>query len=1192
MIMPFPNTINNNYLKAIIIFLIISFPGSLFSQTSNLYFTKISQDQGAPRGDINSIVQDSLGFIWVGALSGLSKYDGYTFKSYKFSEQDTNSISNGEIWSLLVDSKHRLWVGTSIEGISLYDYEKDIFKRFIPEAGKMDKLGSGAVRTIYEDVEGNIWCGTWGSGLYRLNEDKKTFTRYWNQEKNSGTLSNNIVLSIASNKKGELWVGTYGGGLNKLDIESGVFTHYRHHAKDNSSISSDWINNICFDSGGNLWIATKDKGLNKFNPITKKFEAYMHNSSDPNSISSDNTFKVIEDKYGYMWIVLLDGGINRFDPKTKKFTLHKNQLENSRSIFNGRIKSIFQDNTGIIWLGNTYGELNMHDPNTRHFSEISDHPNLTKILGFKDFIYLLKADKKTIWIGTYTLGMIKFDLNTGRFTNFSTQQKAPYQLKTNTVPGIVMDKDSTIWASNFGGGLYTFNIKDKSSKIYTYKQKNSLNNNYTNPLAIDKKGNVWIGTSGGGLNKLDAETGKFKYFVHSPSNDKSISSDYINYLFFDSNDYLWIATNGRGLNRYETEKDIFTRYYKDDSTSLSGNKVLFFHEDYEGQLWIGTDGGLSVWNKEEDNFTSYTVKDGLPDNSICCILEDNHKNLWISTKNGLSKFSLVTKKFTNFDKDDGLQANEFTHPVGFKDKNGKMYFGGVNGINIFYPDSIIINNQIPKVIITEFSLNHMPVRPNKLVGNKIILDKNINLIKSIELDHSNRVFGFEFTAINFRNPLRNQFAYMLEGFDEKWHFVDYASRNATYTNIPPGTYYFRVKASNDRGIWNETGTSVKVIIHPPWWKTWWAVSIWTILILGTILTIYFVRVSQLKKQKRVLENEVRNRTVEIRNQKEEIESQAEELKATNDKLVELDGFKQGMTGMIVHDLKNPLNVIINTPETQPQTGLTRVKNAGRQMLNMVLNILDVYKYEETAFIVDKVDCSLNAIIQSAVQDVHFLAEQKSIHIKNEINTNIGVKGDEAILQRVIVNLLTNAIKYSPQNQAITISVDEGEREEVIISVADNGSGIPDDKMDAVFDRFKQVEAKSSGGIRSTGLGLTFCKMAIEGHGGEIGVESKKDVGTTFWFTLTKTGLPEVELKHEKQDNIEIKQEIRLTESEKEFLLTYVERMKEFLVYETSDITKILAEVEHESEAIQLWKTEVEKCLYTMNAKEYKELLKL
>ncbi|MCK5535657.1 MAG: hypothetical protein KAI79_02460, partial [Bacteroidales bacterium] len=631
-------------------------------------------------------------------------------------------------------------------------------------------------------------------------------------------------------------------------------------------------------------------------------------------------------------------------------------------------------------------------------------------------------------------------------------------------------------------------------------------------------------------------------------------------------------------------------------------------------------------DKNKQFFSTFTLKDGLPNNTVSAIEKDKNDNLWIATNKGLSKLIINSSsdknsisngisessvlKFLNLDNEDGLKAKTTIRNALFFGSKNQLWVGGNSHLININTEKLALSTNAPDIKLNSVDIHEEFIDYYSLADslNKGNINENSNLrdvkFAKIEAFHNypidlslpyyNNHLTFYFSANDWVAPHKIEYQYIIPGIDEKWSSLTKETK-ADYRNIPHGTFKFKVKAIGEAKKWSET-FEYEFTIRPPWWLTWWAKTLWALLILSFLVSIYEIRTKSLKERQKELEKEVSDRTKEVREknedleqQKEEILAQTESLEDANTKLKELDQFKEGMTGMIVHDLKNPLNSIINIPLFfSLERQIANMKQSGKQMLNMVMNILDVYKYEDTEMVVDKSNYSLYELSQNAINEIRFLAEQKNITIENAIPTQTGVQADKEIIERVFVNLLTNAIKYSQNNGKITLQGFQTLEGFIQVSVTDNGQGIPKDKLDSVFDKFEQVLAKKSGEVRSTGLGLTFCKIAVEAHSGEINVESEEGKVTSFLFTLPTGKEFEVVAKTEelvKSNNI------TLTDEDKNILNPYITDLQNLLVYETSEIEEILNEINFTASAsLQNWKTEIDGVLFNMNEEKYTELI--
>jgi PAS domain S-box-containing protein len=689
------------------------------------------------------------------------------------------------------------------------------------------------------------------NGLNRFDQQKQKFFRYFTYSDNPKSLSNNNIRSVYIDKSGVLWIGTYGGGLNRFDHEKEEFICYKNVADDPGSLSNDNVLSIYEDTSGILWLGT-DGGLNRFDPKKKQFFCYNNVPDDPNSISDNQVNVIYEDKTGILWIGTGSGGLNIFDREKERFVSYKNSPDNPNSLSHNRIISIYESNSGSLWFGTRGGGINIFNRETQKFIHYRTDPDNPNSLN-DNMIWAIHEDRYgMVWIGTDVGGLNKFDRKRNTFKHYTHNPDDPKSVSNNRIPHIYEDKSGKMWIGTFGG-LNRFNRETGQFIHYKFDPGDpyGLSDNRVICILEDQSEVLWIGTKGGGLNKFNRKTGQFIHYTFDPNDPYSLSNNRIHNMRKDSSGVLWVGTFGGGLNKFDREKETFKRYQSDtdNPNSLSDNFISSMHVDRSGILWIGTAyGGLNKLNPAEDNFTSFTVKDGLPDNTIYSILEDDNGNLWMGTNRGMAKFNSKTKEFNNYDEKNGLQSDEFNAGVAYKSKNGEMFFGGINGFNSFFPDSIRDNPFIPPVVITDFKIFNKPVPVGKMADDRVILEKPITETKEIQLSYKDNFFSFEFSALHYVAPDKNQYAYFMEGLEEEWNYAG-NRRYVTYTNLNPGKYVFRVRGSNNDGVWNEEGTSVKITIIPPFWKTWWFYTLCAVIIIVIATAAYRYRINLLKKQR-------------------------------------------------------------------------------------------------------------------------------------------------------------------------------------------------------------------------------------------------------------------------------------------------------------------------------------------------------
>jgi len=844
-----------------VMFLLIAF--YINAQDTDLNFEHILSDKGLSQNTIHCILQDSKGFLWFATEDGLDRYDGYKFTTYKNNPQDKSTISDNFIWTMYEDKTGTLWVGTNSGGLSKFNRKTEKFTNYKYDPSNPYSLSNNNVRAIFEDSQGVLWIGTEGGGLNEFDRKDDKFFHFNNIPGDSNSLSNNVVLSIFEDNNHTLWVGG-DGGLNKYNRAEKSFTSYQYNFKNPQSLSYNVVLSMYEDKENNFWVGTLN-GFNLFDRKKGNFERYFCNTDIFSKLDNNRINQILEDNYGTLWVAT-GGGLYQFNRKSKKFLSLSQTTSHPPSISNKNILSLFQDNSNIIWIGTGEGGIIKFDRERMKFKHYMNDPSNPNSLSYNTVRSIYQDKSGILWIGTLGGGLNRLDLKTDNYTHYFYQSKNAYSLSNNSVISIYRDKSGTLWIGTWGGGLNKVindGYPDKLKFIsFRHDASNpySISNDIVQSIFEDDKGRFWIGT-GIGLDIFDRKSGKFYTYIHNPKDSKSISEDQIqSCILEDQKKYLWVGT-WNGLNKldlsnvpvsapYGNLSFIHYVHFSNNHASLSDNRIISVNEDNKGNLWFGTYGGglneLSASQKINPDskvaeFIHYSIKDGLTSNIIYGILDDNEGDLWLSTDNGLSRFNPKTKIFRNYYQSDGLQGNQFFWGASFKGNNDELFLGGTNGVNAFHPASLRDNLHIPPIVITDFQIFNKPV-PIGLKGSP--LQQSIETTKVIELSYSQNVFSFEFSALDFTSPSKNQYAYMMEGFDKDW-IKSGSRRFVTYTNLDPGEYVFKVIGSNNDGIWNEAGASLKIIILPPFWRTWWFIIISILLIGGFIAFIIIYRVKNL-----------------------------------------------------------------------------------------------------------------------------------------------------------------------------------------------------------------------------------------------------------------------------------------------------------------------------------------------------------
>ncbi len=783
------------------------------AQLEAVVFARLSIEQGLSQSIVECILQDSKGFMWFGTQDGLNKFDGYKFTVLRQDPANPNSLNGNWVLSLCEDRSGLIWIGLFNGGLNSFDPATDRFTSYRAAAGDPRSLSHDLVRTIYEDSRGTLWVGTDG-GLNRFNRTTGTFVQYHHDARNPRSLSNDAVRGIVEDRSGFLWIGT-DDGLNRFDRATGESTRFRNVPGDPRSLSDNAVRSIYRDRAGTIWIGTEN-GLNSFDPRTRDFTRYRNDPADPSSLSNNGVYSILEDHTSMLWVGTNKGGLNRFDRSTGTFTAYRNDPLDPLSLSYNEIFALCEDRSGVLWIGTWGGGISAYDTKKKEFAHFKRETNNPNSLSH-EFVWSLYEDEDGIlWIGTHGGGLDRLDRRRNEFRHYRHDSRDPASLSSDIVRVITPDRSGILWIGTNGGGVDAFDPRTGRFTAYRHdpNDPSSLSNDEIRCIFIDRDGLLWIGTNGGGMNAFDPASRKFTVYRHDPNDPSSLSNDFVRTIYQDAAGTYWVGTQGGGLSTFDRRGRTFERRggSSADSSAVNEQFIMSLYESKAGDLWIATwGGGLQKLDRVRGTVRRYTDRDGLASNAIYGMLEDGDGNLWISTNNGLSRFNPKTEFFKNYTAQDGLQSKEFDAGAYFKGRSGEMFFGGINGFNAFFPERIRDNAYIPPVVITSFTK----------LNREAKTDVPVSELKEVKLSYRDYVFSFEFAALDFTAPGKNLYAYRMEGLDRDWVYTNAAKRYANYTTLRPGAYVFRVKGSNNDGVWNEAGTAVAITITPPFWGTWW-----------------------------------------------------------------------------------------------------------------------------------------------------------------------------------------------------------------------------------------------------------------------------------------------------------------------------------------------------------------------------------
>ncbi|WP_170246277.1 hybrid sensor histidine kinase/response regulator [Colwellia hornerae] len=1110
---------NNCKIKlSLFLFFILLLP-SYFSLATvqSTRFDRLSIEDGLPQSDVAHILQDKQGFLWVGTSNGLARYDGYTFKVFKHSGKNHNSLTGNVIRTIFEDKNANLWIGTEV-GLNHFNPRTEQFSHFRHNANNPQSLSHDVVNAITQDRSGNIWVGTRG-GINRFDAQTGQFSHYRYDVNNPNSLSHDNVWAILEDNNGEIWVGTQ-AGLSRFDAKTKQFSHYLYNENALNSITEGTVWSIITDKQNNLWMITEN-GLNRFNLQTEQFTHYRHEVNHSNSLSDGIILTLAADKNGNLWIGT-SLGLNRLNLKTEIFTYYRHEEANINSIGYGGIMAILEDREGNIWSGTNKAGLSRFNPKIEQFGHYRRDILNPASLSNNWVAAIVEDQQGNLWVGVDSEGINRFNKKTQQFEHYSINKTSPENVSNNWVNAVTKDYQDNIWFSS-RNALNKFTLKTEAFSTYRHSLDNSESLGIQ-AITEDSQNNLWVGTTKG-LDYFLTKTAVFKTYQHSEVNSNSLSHNHILAITEDSQKNLWVAT-AEGLNYFNPKTEVFTHYRHDmaQPNSLSHNYITSIALDAEGNLWVGTMNGLNLMDMKSGEFISFNEEDGLPDSTIYAIEIDDQGFLWLSTNQGLSQFNPKSQTFKNYDVGDGLQSNEFNAGASYKSDSGELFFGGINGFNRFYPEKLIQDNNKPVVVFTEMLLLNQSVAidPNKKhETNKVksdddsfVLDKGIHATSAITLTHKENLVAFEFSALHFSAPKKNQYAYKLEGFDDNWIMTNYKNRRATYTNLPDGEYLLRVKASNPNGIWNEEGVSLKITVLPPFWNSWWAYTLY--FISSLIILVFFVRAHQ---KKAIFERDL------IRQLEHQVFTQTASIKQESKKVIKANEVKSQFLANMSHEIRTPLTSIIGQTEAilhgdidNSADGIKVIYNNSLHLLSLLNDTLDLSKIEANKFELEVTPLDLIQIFVDIKNIFSEQAKSKGLNftIHHSLPSPFMINIDGFRLKQILINLCSNAIKFTEKGHvAIEIHTQHYSHiNELTFKVRDTGIGISDEQLRRVFDAFTQADTSISRRFGGSGLGLNLSEKLADFMGGIIDVESKLGQGSVFTLILPFTPTSETAIVKE------------------------------------------------------------------------------
>ena len=1071
-------------------------------------FRHLTPAEGLSQGGVNDIQQDADGFVWLATQDGLDRYDGSTCRIYTNDLDDPRSLSGNGVWCLDLDRRGRLWFGTEDAGFGFYDPATDNFTNFRCDPRAGNALDAYEVVDLLVHPDESIWLATAASGIVRFDPSDSTFAGFDPSSEGTVRVPSEETWALAVDHDGIVWAAT-SAGLVAFGGDGRPEKVFAHAADDSTSLVADMVYRLHVDSRNRLWVGTI-AGLDLLDRATGRFRHFKSSRQDPSTLSGGSIAGIAEGPDGEIWVATMTAGLNVLSLPEGRVRRVGHENQDRHSLMSDSINSLKIDADGLLWVAVDKG-ADVLDLHAKRFHHVAPRDPLSGELENRTVWSVAEDRNGDVWMGTDD-GLYRYGRQDSRMVVYRENSNNPAALCSSGLAFVFSDSRGELWAGSDRQGLSRYDFAHDAFINYGTRPGDNaglaLHRYFGICEGVDRR--LWLATMSG-LLEYDARADTFI--------EHGAMAAQLRVVQADSHGKVWLGTWQETLECYdpETGRSQVYRHDPDDPASLSNNVVICMLEDSRQRLWVGTGNGLNLYHRATNTFSRYGVRDGLPNATIYGILEAPDGALWISTNHGLSRFDPDHISCDNYDVSDGLQDDEFNSQSRSSGASGYMYFGGVNGVTMFRPGEIRNSTLRPKLAVTNLQLlnRSVPVGPDQ--NGRTLLAGPVNRADAIELQHDDRVVTFEFAAFDYVAPQGLLYAYILEGFDPEWHQV-VNRRHATYTNLPPGRYTFRVRATNHDGVWSPREARLAVTVTPPLWRTPWFMVLSALGILGTMRGAYTYRTRLMRERNRELEQSVALRTADLEQEIVERKWMEERLRDATDQALAATRAKSEFLANMSHEIRTPLNGVIGLTGALLDTSLDQdqleycqmVQSSAGALLNVINDVLDFSKIEVGKLELETIEFHPRDVVDQIGDMLGWQAYEKGLTYAGIVDAAVPavLLGDPGRLRQVLLNLVGNAVKFTAEGQVEIKVFPSGETEDgkrlIRWEVSDTGVGIPLEKQFLLFSSFSQVDASTTRRYGGTGLGLAISKQLIELMDGCIGCESTAGQGAVFWFELAMT----------------------------------------------------------------------------------------